>query len=325
MTNHTLQSSLGHYSFTSPFLNASGIHCQTQAELDDLAHCQALAGIVTKSATLSPRAGNEQPRYVDLANGSINAMGLPNLGYSFYLDYVQTDHGKPTILSVSGLSQAEMLTVLREIQHSGYQGLTELNLSCPNLAGHPQLAYDFAASKTLLTEVFRFFKKPLGVKLPPYFDLNHFGQIANLLNCFPIHHVNTINSVGNGLVVDIDTETVVTKAKGGFGGLGGAMVLPTALANVRALRQRLRPDIAIIGTGGVRSGADVFAHILCGADMVSVGTQVMKEGLGVYDRLAAELTAIMADKQYTQLADFRGQLKTLSASQRSSSRWTSQS
>ncbi|WP_420798187.1 alpha-hydroxy-acid oxidizing protein [Fructobacillus papyriferae] len=89
------------------------------------------------------------------------------------------------------------------------------------------------------------------------------------------------------------------------------MILPTALANVRALRQRLNKSIAIIGTGGITSGADVFAHILCGADMVSVGTQVIKEGLGVYDRLTEELQAIMTEKGYERLSDFRGQLREL--------------
>lgn len=297
--------------FETPFLNASGIICQTQEELDSLEATKELGGIVTKSATLQPREGNEQPRYYDLAHGSINSMGLPNQGYPFYLDYVQHEHSKPTILSVAGMSAADAIELMRKVQDSDYEGLTELNLSCPNVIGHPQTAYDFEATEKILETVCSFFTKPFGVKLPPYFDLAHLDGIAKVLNKFPLTHVNTINSVGNGLVVDVDKEQVVTKAKGGFGGLGGAMVLPTALANVRALRLRLNDDIAIIGTGGVTTGADVFAHILCGADMVSVGTQVIKEGLGVYARLQKELEDIMAEKGYESLEDFRGKVKEL--------------
>lgn len=311
MTKKNLTTQLAQVTFDGPLLNASGIHCQTKEELADLAATSNLAGIVTKSATLLPRTGNESPRYYDLAYGSINSMGLPNLGYPFYLDYVQQETAKPTILSVAGLSAEDVLEVLMDVQDSDYQGITELNLSCPNVPGKPQTAYDFVATRKLLERVFAFFTKPIGVKLPPYFDLVHFDQIAAVLNDFPITHVNTVNSVGNGLVVDVEKEQVVTKPKGGFGGLGGAMILPTALANVRALRQRLNESIAIIGTGGVTSGADVFAHILCGADMVSVGTQVIKEGLGVYDRLTEELQAIMAEKDYESLSDFRGQLREL--------------
>ena len=47
--------------------------------------------------------------------------------------------------------------------------------------------------------------------------------------------------------------------KGGFGGLGGEYVKPTALANVRAFAQRLKPEIKIIGTGGITCGKDVLS------------------------------------------------------------------
>lgn len=53
------------------------------------------------------------------------------------------------------------------------EGLVELNLSCPNVPGKPQIAYDFETTE-ILTEVFSYFTKPLGVKLPPYFDIVHF-------------------------------------------------------------------------------------------------------------------------------------------------------
>ncbi|MHA8262904.1 dihydroorotate oxidase [Lactobacillaceae bacterium Melli_B3] len=297
--------------FHQLFLNASGVHCQSTEELDDLLNAEYMGGIVTKSATLKHRDGNPAPRYYEMANGSINSMGLPNYGFDYYMQYVLQDHAKPTILSVAGLSAADIVKLLHQIQDSDYTGITELNLSCPNVVGEPQMAYDFAGTDKLLKQIFSFYTKPLGVKLPPYFDLVHFDKIAAVLNQFPLTHVNTINSVGNGLWIDVASESVVIKPKGGFGGLGGKMVLPTALANVRAHRQRLNDSIKIIGTGGVQTGADVFAHILCGAELVSVGTQLQSEGLGVYERLTKELSNIMADKGYHSLADFRGHLKTI--------------
>lgn len=54
------------------------------------------------------------------------------------------------------------------MQESEYTGVTEFNLSCPNLPGKPQIAYDFELTEKLLTEVFQFFTKPLGVKLPHF-------------------------------------------------------------------------------------------------------------------------------------------------------------
>ncbi len=184
-------------------------------------------------------------------------------------------------------------------------------MSCPNLPGKPQIAYDFELTEKLLTEVFQFFTKPLGVKLPPFFDIAHFDAMAEILNKFPLVYVNSINSIGNGLYIDSDKEEVVIKPKGGFGGLGGEYVKPTALANVRAFAQRLKPEIKIIGTGGITCGKDVFEHLLCGATLVQVGTQLHQEGPQVFERLAKELQEIMAAKGYESIEEFRGKLKEM--------------
>ena len=85
--------------------------------------------------------------------------------------------------------------------------------------------------------------------------------MAEILNKFPLVYVNSINSIGNGLYIDSDKEEVVIKPKGGFGGLGGEYVKPTALANVRAFAQRLKPEIKIIGTGGI-TWKRCFEHLL---------------------------------------------------------------
>lgn len=187
--------------------------------------------------------------------------------------------------------------------------MVELNLSCPNVPGKPQIAYDFETTESILSEVFSYFTKPLGVKLPPYFDIVHFDQAAAVFNKYPLVFVNCINSIGNGLV--IEDETVVIKPKNGFGGIGGDYVKPTALANVHAFYQRLNPSIQIIGTGGVKSGRDAFEHILCGASMVQIGTALHQEGPSIFERITNELKAIMIEKGYQSLEDFRGKLHYL--------------
>ncbi|EGO2676720.1 dihydroorotate oxidase [Enterococcus faecalis] len=295
-------------------MNASGIHCMTIKEMDELAASQA-GSFVAKTATPNPRQGNEEPRYFDTPLGSINSMGLPNLGIDYYLDYqIARQKEFPEelrFLSVSGMNYEENIAILKKVQESEYTGVTEFNLSCPNLPGKPQIAYDFELTEKLLTEVFQFFTKPLGVKLPPFFDIAHFDAMAEILNKFPLVYVNSINSIGNGLYIDSDKEEVVIKPKGGFGGLGGEYVKPTALANVRAFAQRLKPEIKIIGTGGITCGKDVFEHLLCGATLVQVGTQLHQEGPQVFARLAKELQEIMAAKGYESIEEFRGKLKEM--------------
>ncbi|WP_270265278.1 dihydroorotate oxidase [Lactococcus formosensis] len=299
--------------FANPFMNASGVHCMSIKDLQDLEKSDAGA-YITKSCTLEKREGNPSPRYVDLALGSINSMGLPNLGFRYYLDYVlevQQNQDTPIFFSIAGISPEENLEMLGNIQKSAFSGITELNLSCPNVPGKPQLAYDFQATEQLLEKVFAFFKKPLGVKLPPYFDLAHFDQMAEILNKFPLTYVNSVNSVGNALYIDTEEEAVVIKPKEGFGGLGGQYIKPTALANVRAFYTRLKPEIQIIGTGGIETGQDAFEHLLCGASMLQIGTALHKEGPEIFPRIIRELQEIMDKKGYKSIDEFRGKLKSL--------------
>lgn len=303
---------LGAFSYDNCLMNAAGVYCMTREELAQV-NASVAGAFVTKTATLNAREGNPSPRYYDTPLGSINSMGLPNQGLDYYLTYLLELEANPTskhhILSLVGLSPSETHDLLKIVEASDYKGLVELNLSCPNVPGKPQIAYDFETTEQLLTEVFSYFTKPLGVKLPPYFDLVHFDQIADILNQFPLTFINSINSIGNALV--IDDETVVIKPKDGFGGLGGDYIKPTALANVHAFYKRLKPSIQIIGTGGVKTGRDVFEHILCGASMVQVGTCLQQEGPSAFERITKELKEIMEDKGYETIEDFRGKLNYL--------------
>ncbi|KRN25455.1 dihydroorotate oxidase [Lacticaseibacillus camelliae] len=310
----SLETTIAGRHFDRCLMNAAGVRCQSSRDLDALVQSHAGA-YVTKSATPAPRPGNPSPRMATMPHGSFNSMGLPNNGLAYYLNYVLADEqkrpGKTNFLSLAGTSLDDNLAMLHQINDSAYQGFVELNLSCPNVPGHPQTGYDFEATRQTLEAVFEFYQKPLGVKLPPYFDMAHFDTIADILNQFPLSFVTTINSVGNGLIVNFETETAAIKPKGGFGGIGGASIKPTALANVRALAQRLNPDIAVIGVGGIMSGRDAFEHILCGASMLQIGTQFGYEGPAVFTRIEKELGDIMLLKGYTSIDDFRGKLKTL--------------
>ncbi|WHA08128.1 dihydroorotate oxidase [Enterococcus montenegrensis] len=301
------------FDFENPFMNASGVHCMTIKELDELS-TSAAGAYIMKSATPKKRAGNSEPRYYDVPLGSINSMGLPNLGFEYYLEYAlkqQENTKRPLFFSVAGMSVAENIAMLKEIEASDFAGVTELNLSCPNVPGKPQVAYDFELTEETLNQVFTFFTKPLGVKLPPYFDMAHFDQMAEILNKYPLAYVNSINSIGNGLYIDTTSDQVVIKPKEGFGGIGGQYVKPTALANVRAFYTRLKPEIKIIGTGGILTGQDAYEHLLCGATMLQVGTQLQKEGPAIFERLTKELASIMTLKGYQTIDEFRGKLKVI--------------
>ena len=308
----SLRTQIAGFSFDNCLMNAAGVACMTVEELEEVRQ-SAAGSFVTKTATLEARAGNPEPRYRDVPLGSINSMGLPNQGIDYYLDYLlslqESQPERTFFLSLVGMSPDETHTLLKKVQNSGFKGITELNLSCPNVPGKPQIAYDFEATERILGEAFGYFDKPLGIKLPPYFDIVHFDQAAEVFNRHPLKFVNCVNSIGNGMY--IEDESVVIRPKNGFGGIGGEYIKPTALANVHAFYQRLNPSIQIIGTGGIYTGRDAFEHILCGASMVQIGTALHQQGVEVFERVSLGLKAIMVQKGYETLEDFKGKLKYL--------------
>ena len=306
-----LSTTIAGVKFPSCFMNASGAMCVTREEL--LALGQSRAGaIVTKSMTVEAREGNPSPRYYGFPGGSINSMGLPNLGYKVYAELIPElkQYGKPVIASVAGLCEDDFPTIAKVINASR-PDLIEVNLSCPNIPGKPQIGYDAETSERLLTRLRKVITVPMGVKLPPYFDPAHHKVMGDVISRCGVDFLNVINSVGNGLVVDSEREVPVIKPKGGFGGVGGAIIKPVALANVRAFWKIFEGRMPIIGTGGVMDGVDAFEHVLCGASAVQIGTVLVEEGIGVFDRLEMELATLLSKKRYQTLADCRGKLKEL--------------
>ena len=73
----------------TPVMNASGCHCMTIQELDNLNNPQTkTSAFITKTSTFESRTGNEEPRQFLDNLGSLNSMGIPNLGYQKYDEYL---------------------------------------------------------------------------------------------------------------------------------------------------------------------------------------------------------------------------------------------
>ena len=292
--------------------NTSGPADVTLEELEVIARSNSSA-ITMKSCTLEPRIGNPEPRYADLEYGSINSMGLPNLGYKAYIKFskiLKKKYPKPIVASISGLTYEDNIVIFKAFNNSDAD-IIEFNPGSPNTIGKSIVGYDAREMDHLLEMVSKICQKPWGIKLPPYFDLVHFEQIARVIKKYPVKFVTSINSIGNGLVINPYTETTVIKPKGGLGGIGGKYIKYTTLANVRRFYELFDDKIQVIGVGGVYTGLDAFEMILAGASVVQVGTAFLQQGPGIFARIQQELTEIMQLKSYKKIADFRGKLKTL--------------
>eukprot|EP00039_Didymoeca_costata_P030780 m.31320 g.31320 ORF g.31320 m.31320 type:complete len:386 (-) comp8302_c0_seq1:95-1252(-) len=320
--------------------NASGPRTGVVEALEKISKSES-AAVLSKSATLNAQTGNDYPRLSfgadtnicktfffcffrykeiglgpDQCVGSINSEGLPNKGIDYYLspEVVEkvTEDGKPYFISLSGHTKEDNLEMLSRAFNIEGVSAIELNLACPNVVGKPIVAYDFEQMDSVLEAVTShkdWGKKPLGIKVAPYFDMPHFEKAAKIINKYPISFVVCINTVGNALIVDGEAEQPLIAPKGGHGGLGGGFVKHTAMANVRQMRAHLKKEIDVIGAGGIRTGMDAFEFILCGATAVQIGTCHKNEGPSCFKRISEELKSIMTRKGYAQLQDFRGKLR----------------
>ena len=85
----------------------------------------------------------------------------------------------------------------------------------------------------------------------------------------------------------------------------GDQLLNTSLGNVHLictlLKKYHRPDIDVVGVGGIQSGKDVFQMILSAA--VQVDTAHLSEANPI-SRILEEFKTLLAQKHYTTIAQF---------------------
>lgn len=311
-----ISQTLKNVTFPSFIFNASGPACTSYQELE-IIQDSASGGIMMKSCSPQPREGNPSPRYVEVELGSINSMGLPNHGYKAYLDYAAKlkakNPEKPIVTSIVGFSPDDFLMLIEAFQQDKNVDILEVNLSCPNVVGKPQIAYDFETTDELLAKIFAIYdgEKPIGFKLPPYFDPVHTQMMADILGKYPVDFITCINSVGNTLIIDPETEQPLIAPKGGLWGLGGDYIKPVALANVRMFYKLLGDKVKIIGCGGIKNGVDVFEHLLAGASLVQLGTVFAREGSGCFERIEKEFREYAQKKGYKNIEEIIGNLKEL--------------
>ena len=315
MNNINLYTKIAGVDLSKCTMNAAGVLCTSKNDLDKMRFSNSGA-MVSKSSTYKKRIGNEKPRlYIDNF-GTINSTGLANEGYTFYTDYSKNVIEKPFIQSISPFSIEEMIEMLQHIENQVQNKiLVEINPSCPNIKGKSIVAYDYNTFENWLSVMnnLNLNKVKIGLKLPPYYDNNDFDIVSELIKKYKVvQFITCVNSIPNGLFINVEKETTCIKPNNGLGGVGGEYIKPISLANVYQFNKRIGDCIDIIGCGGVSTGSDVFKHILAGAKACSIGSALLKESEKIFDRIHNELETIMKSKNYTNIEQFRGKLKVIS-------------
>jgi len=260
---------LGPLALQNPVLVAAGTFGYG-LEFQDFIDLSKLGGLITKTLTLEPRAGNPAPRIVETPAGMLNAVGLQNIGISVFLKEkwpALAALNVPVIVSVAGFRQDEFVQLAERLSDIPAAAI-ELNLSCPNVShGTGARCFSQNAQETaaVVSAVRARVKLPLIAKLTAEVaDLPLIARAATEAGADALTLINTLA----GMVIDVETQKPVLA--NGTGGLSGPALHPVAVRCVWETAQAV--NTPIIGSGGISSGKDALEMILAGATAVSVGT-----------------------------------------------------
>jgi len=268
---------LGRLRLSNPILVASGTfgYAKEMAGVVDFAR---LGGIIPKTVTRHPRAGNPPPRTVETPSGMLNAIGLDNDGIEHFLHHhLPYLRGLPTpiLANIAGKNEDEFVDMAEQLgRASGLAGL-ELNLSCPNVAGGVDFATDPEVTRRVVARVRRVCSLPLLAKLTPNVtDVVAVARAAAEAGADAVTLVNTFL----GMAIDWRRRRPVL---GNItGGLSGPAIKPLALRMVWQVVQQV--GVPVVGVGGIATIDDVMEFLVAGASAVQLGT------VNFYDPTASE-------------------------------------
>jgi dihydroorotate dehydrogenase (NAD+) catalytic subunit len=292
--------------FENPLLNASGAFNATLFNrLYPLQ--QSMGGIVTKTVTQNPQAGNPQPRTLELPGiGMLNSIGLQNPGLAYTLQEEVPDlkaTGLPVILSISAHSSrdfAQMAEVALGHPNGPLIEAIELNLSCPNVAkGGIHFGSASESVKEALMAVTSICEKPVFAKLTPNVsDIVSIGGAAIEGGAAGLTAINTVL----GVAVDIRRKKpVMPRISAGYSGPG---IKPIALHAIWQLHQHF-PETPIIGVGGISTAEDVLEFMMAGASMVQIGTICFRQPM-VFKEMTEALTHFCVNENIASLSNLIG-------------------
>ena len=264
-----LSVTLGRLKLRNPILVASGTFGYAK-EMADFVDFAKLGGVIPKTVTHAPRAGNKPPRTVETASGMLNAIGLDNDGLEHFLahhlPYLRT---LPTAIvgNIAGKTEDEFVAMAARVGEAG-QGLAglELNLSCPNVSG----GLDFATDPELTRRIVRRCRDvcpdiPLIAKLTPNVtDITRIAAAAADGGADAVSAVNTFV----GMAIDWRRRRPILGNV--TGGLSGPAIKPLALRAVWRVAQL--KAVPVVAVGGIATLDDVMEFLVAGASAVQIGT-----------------------------------------------------
>jgi dihydroorotate dehydrogenase (NAD+) catalytic subunit len=287
----------------NPVLLASGT-CGYGEELQPFFDIGEIGGIVAKSLTLEPRQGNVPPRIVETPAGMLNAIGLENVGVEAFLEekLPRLPERAVVFASVFETEIARYAAVCGRLDAERRLAGIELNASCPHVkSGGIEFGQDPGALGDLVRSCRAATTLPLLVKLSP--NVTSIAEMARVCEGEGADGISLINSL-QALEVDIRSRRPVLQNV--LGGLTGPAIRPVALRMVYQAARAVR--IPVCGIGGIATGEDAVAFLLCGASAVQVGTATYSNPRAAVE-VAAGIEAYCREQGVVRASDLIGALE----------------
>ena len=286
---------------SNPVLTASGTFGYGD-ELADLIQLKKLGGIITKTITLKPRAGNPPPRIAEVTGGMLNTIGLQNIGVERFISEKLpklSKIGVPVIVSVAGATAEEYTGAIKLLSKcKGIAGI-ELNLSCPNLK-KTVVCHDEELFKQVIQGAKKYSNVPVIAKLTP--QVSDIGALAKKAESYGADALNIANTFP---AMAIDINTFQPKLSTIKGGMSGPCVKPMSLRCVYDVYNAVK--IPIIGCGGISDYKDAVEFTIAGATVVSVGTASLLKPSCLIEIIDG-LKKYLKENQIENIEDIKGNL-----------------
>ncbi len=178
----------------------------------------------------------------------------------------------------------------------------EVNLSCPNVESRRAMFSHSPQLTAQAVEATVGCGRPRWAKLSPNVtDLTEIAAAALEAGAEALTLVNTVM----GMAIDVETGRLRLGAGGG--GLSGPAIRPVAVRAVYDVCSAF-PNAAVVGVGGVATGAHAVELLMAGAQAVQVGTATFADPRATA-RILGELERWCARHGVAQVADLVGRAR----------------
>jgi dihydroorotate dehydrogenase len=256
------------------------------------------------TVTPRPQAGNPRPRLFRLPEDRavVNRLGFNNAGLEAFAENLTGASGVVGANLGANKDSVDRIAdyVLGLKRLGGRPSYTTINISSPNTPGLRALQ-----SREALDELLGRLRKarigpaPLFLKIAP--DLSE-PELRDVVESAAAHGLN-------GLIVSNTTLERPASLRGGArgeaGGLSGAPLLERSTQVLRIVAD-MRSGLALVGVGGVASGADALAKLRAGASAVQLYTGLIYGGPGLVAAIKRDLAARLEAEGFASVAEAVG-------------------